>query len=79
MIVFKFDAETHCEGIPYSRILYWLGTIDIQGEDKKHTAEIYEQLDAQACGLADETLPLPEVSFQSVDCGDKRCCVIHEL
>ncbi len=51
MIEFKFDTETHVDGKPYNRTVYWLGTTDVTGEDAKHTPEIYEQLDAQSAGL----------------------------
>ncbi len=53
MIVFQFDTETHVNDKPYSRTLYWLGMTEVTNEDKKHTPEIYEQLDAQISGLDD--------------------------
>lgn len=46
MIIFEFDTETYSDGVPYSRTLYWLGCTRITKEDKQHTNEIYEQLDA---------------------------------
>ncbi len=51
-IVFSFDTETHNDGKPYDRTIYWLGTTNCIGEDKRHSVEIYEQLDAQTSGLA---------------------------
>lgn len=54
MITFEFDTETHLDGVPYSRTLYWLGCTSCIDDDEQHTAEIYEQLDAQASGLCDE-------------------------
>jgi hypothetical protein len=53
MIVFEFDYETHnSDGTLKLRPMYFLGTTNVVGKDKEHTDEIYEQLDAQACGLA---------------------------
>jgi hypothetical protein len=52
MIIFELDTETHVEGKPYERTIYWLGTTECVGVDAEHTIEIYEQLDAQTCGLA---------------------------
>jgi hypothetical protein len=52
MIVFEFDYETHVDGVPYERNIYWLGITECVGCDKDHAVEIYEQLDAQTAGLA---------------------------
>lgn len=48
MIVFKFDEENE------ERTFYWLGCTSCIGDDERHTVEIYEQLDAETCGLAGE-------------------------
>jgi hypothetical protein len=49
MIIFDFDAETGS-----NRTLFWLGCTNCDGEDKEHSDEIYEQLDAEICGLTAE-------------------------
>jgi hypothetical protein len=53
MIILEFDIETHNpDGTLKPRVMYWLGTTNVIGEDEEHTDEIYEQLDAQTADLA---------------------------
>lgn len=44
MITFTFDTDTIKDR---KRVVYWLGTTECVGKDAEHTAEIYEQLDAE--------------------------------
>jgi hypothetical protein len=48
MVVFEFETQS-VDGA----IHYWIGTTKCTGEDEEHTNEIYDQLDAQTCGLAE--------------------------
>jgi len=55
MIVFEFDEETHdSDGSLLVRPLYWLSCTSCTGQDESHSNEIYEQLEAQTCGLTEE-------------------------
>ncbi len=44
MIIFEFDTDIICDS---GRITYWITCTSVTAEDKKHTEEIYEQLDAE--------------------------------
>lgn len=47
-IIFEFEIETHnSDGSLKNRPIYWLGCTSVNGEDKGHAEEIYEQLEAQ--------------------------------
>lgn len=43
MIIFEFDTDTGDS----RQVIYWFGCTSITKEDKQHTDEIYEQLDAE--------------------------------
>ncbi len=56
MIIFEFDYETHLNGKPHKRKIWWLSTTSCIGKDEENSVEIYEQLDAEASGLTDESI-----------------------